>query len=341
MARISGAVEPAIDVLHIYQAVECFYQNDFEGALVEYEQSLRIKDSSFAHLGRAITLISMGKYSEGFAEYPWRWKVFRDEMTPRGRHLYDTLPKWDGEPGKRVIILHEAGYGDTLQLLRYVPIVKEMSASVELDMPVPLQRLASQLAPLATVESNGCVVTTFELMSILKQTTETIPPPPYLRSDEALSAQWASRIGSDGRRRIGVTWSTKLGSNGEHYNQRRDIDAKRFVAALKSVGISRSDHVISLQTQERTLANHYGIDTYEIEDFADVAALVPLMDVVVSIDTAAAHVVGAVGHPRANVLLPYAATWRWLCGNPWYPNMNLCQQKFPGDWESCFEQVNA
>jgi len=338
VARVlHGRVEPAIDIAHIYQAVEAFYQNDFEGALVEYDMSIAIKDSAHARLGRAVTLLSMGRYPEGFADYPWRWKVFRDEMTPRGRRMYDAMPRWDGSPGKRVIILHEAGYGDTLQLLRYVPIVRDVSDSVVLEMPGPLQRIASQLAPMATDDSEGHVATTFELMSILRQTTATIPPPPYLQPDPALRDEWSCRVTNGGRRRVGIAWSTKLGDNNEHYNQRRGIDLKRFV---KMFGGDRRDVTLySLQTQERALADYYGVINFPLEDFADVAALASVMDAVVTIDTAAAHVVGAMEHPRANVLLPVAATWRWLCGNPWYPNMNLCQQTFPGDWESAFAQA--
>jgi hypothetical protein len=94
----------------------------------------------------------------------------------------------------------------------------------------------------------------------------------------------------------------------------------------------------SLQPQHRHSALMRNIRVLDISDFADVAALASLMDVVVSVDTAAAHVVGAIDHPNAYVLLPYAATWRWV-GNHWYPRLKLCQQNFPGDWESAFAQI--
>jgi ADP-heptose:LPS heptosyltransferase len=93
-----------------------------------------------------------------------------------------------------------------------------------------------------------------------------------------------------------------------------------------------------LQTQEREKATLHGIWADTFDDFADVAALVSLMDVVVSIDTAALHLAGALAHPNTFALLPYAATWRWLHGD-WYPDMKKCFSKSPGDWASAFAQV--
>jgi hypothetical protein len=303
-----------IHTLHIYQAVHCFYHNDFASAIVEYDQALSIRESSYARLGRAITLLCMGRYPEGFKDYPARWRLFRDEMTERGRRFYDRNAHWQGEPGQRVIILHEAGYGDTVQLLRYVPIVEAMSAAVTLDMPAPLEHLACQLAPMATDDDDGMVATTFELMSILRQTTETVPAPPYLMPDAVRRAEWARKIGNGGKRKIGIAWTTKLDEANEHPNQRRSIPLESLLAKIPGC------QPFSLQTQEAEKARALGVRVLDLRDFADVAAIASLMDDIVSIDTAALHVAGAIGHPNIHALLPYAATWRWLHGN-WYPNM--------------------
>jgi ADP-heptose:LPS heptosyltransferase len=146
-----------------------------------------------------------------------------------------------------------------------------------------------------------------------------------------LRARWARRLDNGGRRRIGIVWSVKLGSDGEHPSAKREIPLDQFLDLLGA----RNTQLYSLQTQEREQADARGIHAFEFDDFADVAALASLMDGIVSVDTAAAHLCGAIGHPNVSVLLPYAATWRWLHGD-WYPQMKLCKQTSPGDWASAF-----
>jgi hypothetical protein len=332
MAGLSADIVPDIHVLHLYQGVEAFNQNDFETALVEFEMAASIRRSGYATWNRAVTLLSLGRYREGFADYAaWR-KIFCKEMTPVARQLYEILPHWDGTPGQDVIILHEQGFGDTIQLLRFVPIVKAMSRSVALEMPAPLKRLASQLAP--EPDGNGYVATTYDLMTLLAMTQETIPPPPYLRPDPILREKWTRRIGDGGRRRIGIVWSVKLGSDGEHPNAKREAPLDLFIHYLPDC------ELYSLQTQEQEEANARGIRAFDFDDFADVAALMSLLDGIVSVDTAALHVAGALGHPNVCALLPYAATWRWLNGN-WYPQVKQCRCTSPGNWISAFAQIDG
>lgn len=327
-------VEADIHVLHIFQGCKAFYERDYETALVEYEMALGIRESGHARFGRAHALLALGRYREGFIDFDARWKVSKDELTERGRRLRAELPRWHGEPGRNVVILAECGFGDVVQLLRYVPMVRAISASVELEMPPALQNLAAQLAPLATNETTAdCCATVFEIMTALSQSIDSIPRPPYLKPNAALLAQWARRIGNGGKRKIGITWSTKFDGWTEHENQRRPIPLEDFLRFLDA----GDSEVYSLQTQERETARAFGVHAYPFEDFADVAAIAALMDEVISIDTAALHVAGAIGHPKVYAMLPWAATWRWLNGNPWYPRMKICQQKSPGDWASAFQ----
>jgi hypothetical protein len=327
-----------IGVLHLDQGVWAFHQNDFETALVEFDMALELLDGSpYALFNRSLTLLALGRYPEGWKDYRTCWQIFRNELTERGKQLYfyDRHPLWDGEPGVPVVILHEAGFGDGIQMMRYVPMVRALASSVVLEMPQQLKRLASQLAPILDSDhAEGYVVPWFNLMQIFQETATTIPPPPYLRPDEALAARWANRVGNGGRRRVGICWSTKFDGETEPLPARRPIPLAQFLDLLPAGDCD----LYSLQIQDGEEARARGVKTLELEDFADVAAIMSLMDVVVSIDTAAAHLAGAIGHPCANVLLPYAATWRWLHGN-WYPSMNLCKQLRPGDWVSAFEQV--
>ena len=177
----------------------------------------------------------------------------------------------------------------------------------------------------------------FDLMPALG--VDHIPPPPYLRPLSQL------RVRSRKRRdklSIGICWSTKFEGDTEHPHARRAIPLDEFMARLKRP----SDcELVSLQTQERKEAMDRGIYAPNYSDFADVAAVAIQCDAIVAIDSAAIHVAGACGHPVANVLLPFAATWRWLSGSSesahsaWYPAIRLCKQSSPGDWASAFAKV--
>jgi hypothetical protein len=310
-------------VTSIEHALDCFRWNNFEAALKEFTR-LGPFIASHAKYYRAQTHLALGQYDKGFSELCSLQSALPERH--KGKRL------WRGEPNVPVIILHEAGFGDAVQMMRYVPEVAKRASSVVLDMPPELQRLASQLAPLADDKADGYVVRWFDLMVVLQQTPSTIPPPPYLKPDPALLEQWAPQVGNGSGPRIGIVWETKYGVEQNHA-ERRPIELDQFRKLLRLQG-----EKFSLQPQHRHSALMRNIRVLDISDFADVAALASLMDVIVSVDTAAAHVVGAIDHPNAYVLLPYAATWRWV-GNHWYPRLKLCQQTFPGDWESAFAQI--
>jgi len=342
MAGVQANLEPDIHTLHIYQGVEAFNNNDFHTALVEFDQALAIREAPYARWDRALALLALGRYQEGFADYGACRIIFRNELSPRGMRLLKTMPPWRGENAP-VLLLHEAGYGDGIQLMRYVPMVKERVGLVGLEMPSPLSCLASQLAPVIDDEIDEkqfrYACTLFDLMEVLQVDVKTVPPPPYLRSEPILRSKWMRRIdryGHGQRQRIGIAWSVKLGSKHEHPNARREISLDKFLELLPFDG-----ELYSLQIQEQEEANVRGIHTLGISDFADVCAIISCMDRVVSVDTAALHIAGAIGHPATFALLPFAATWRWLNGNVWYPGMKLCQQESPGDWRSAFGKING
>jgi len=332
--------DDAVDIhsLHIDQGYRLFHENDFESALVEFDQAIAIDNTRpMAHWDRALTLLALGRYAEGFRGWRYNWQLYNAEITPRAKDLYfdQHKPLWRGERDARVVILGEAGYGDQIQMLRFVPQAAQI-ADVALEMPWPLRFLARQIGKLENFDDDKIdfVCPMFDLPAIFEATPFTIPPPPYLMPNPILRDLWARRIGNGGRRRIGIAWSTKFEETAEHPNARRAIPLDQFVELLGETDCE----LYSLQTQDREQADARGIHTAQFSDFADVAALAACMDRVVCIDTAALHIAGAIGHPDAIGLLPYSPTWRWL--NPcWYPSLRQCRQQAPGDWASAFAQI--
>jgi hypothetical protein len=233
---------------------------------------------------------------------------------------------WRGEPVGQVVLLHEAGFGDSIMLLRFKRLIRQPSV---LDMPPPLRVLAAQLGPLGDDGDAWCSL--FDLPALFDP---VIPTPPYLKPDPRRLAQWRPRVRNGGALHIGIAWSSNTSHLGEHENGTRSIALEQFLELLPFEG-----RLFSLQQHERAVAFGCGVQAFELKDFADVAALASLMDVIVSVDTAALHIAGAIGHRETYAMLPWAATWRWRAADRWYPQLKLCQAQAPGDWASAFAQI--
>jgi hypothetical protein len=323
---------PDFCALHIFQGMEYYWRNDFHTALIEFDQALAIREDQLARFDRAHALLALGRYREGFRELAVRRQRGDLTLTETGHRLRRELPQWNGEPGRRLVLSHEAGHGDSIMFVRFVNMLRQQyePQSIVLDMPGPLRVLAAQLAPLGDDGDAWCSL--FDVPAFF----DAMPTPPYLRPDAALVAHWRSKVANGGRRRIGIAWSSNTNHFGEHEFQTRSLPLEQFLELLPFDGA-----LFSLQHHERDEAERAGVRAPELKDFADVAALASLMDVIVSIDTAALHVAGAIGHPNVYALLPFAPTWRWHAGNRWYPQIKLCQAREPGDWPSAFAQMAA
>jgi len=322
--------------IHLDQGYAAFHANDFETALVEFDMALALEERPMARWDRALTLLALGRWREGFGDWRTNWQIYRAEITERGKRLYfdQHRPIWKGERDARVMVLGEAGFGDQIQMLRFVPLAREL-AEIRLDLPEPMRELGKQVAPLALDDECDFVCPMFDLMPALG--IDDIPPPPYLRAPS--DGRWS---GFTKRRKIGICWSTKIEGETEHPNARRPIPLDQFLALLNA---PPDCELWSLQTQERKEAMQRDIHAPRYQDFADVACVAVQCDAVVSIDSAALHVAGAICHPNCFAILPYAATWRWLdrsaqsARSAWYPAIALCKQDAPGDWASAFAKV--
>jgi hypothetical protein len=306
---------------HTAAAFAAMRRTDFAEALTEIDGAMKIAPTQCARFVRTLVLLSLGDWKRGLATYDFTYTT-----PPVG------LPRWHGEDinGKRILLTHDHGFGDTIMCLRYVPMVKALGAEVVLAMPPELASLAAQRAPLGDEKNADCYCSMIGLLHLLDQTPETIPiPMPYLAPDRERMAFWRFKLGNS-RRKIGIAWTA---GNQSDTDYPRSAPLAAFVEALGERG-----DLVSVQKQGRAEAARAGVAIHEFDDFADCASLMAVCDEIVSIDTAALHLAGAIDHPRVFGMLSYWHSWRWQA--PWYPRVKLCTQTAPDDWASAFAQID-
>lgn len=322
--------------------------NRHDEAIAAYSTALGI-DPAYASAAfhRGLSRLVSGDFAGGWRDLESRWGG-ADTQGP-ARHF--PQPQWNGHEdlhGKTLLLHAEQGLGDTIQLCRYAPLVRDRGARVILEVQPPLEGLLAQLDGVEQVIARGGVLPRFDyhcpVMSLPRAfatTLATIPASiPYLAAPPEHVARWRARLGESAGPRIGLAWSgsTTL------VNDRNRSFALAVLAPLRSEGVT----LVSLQKEIRdadrpalrgdTPIAHFGA---ELTDFRDTAALVSLMDVIVTVDTAVAHLAGAMGK-RVWILLPFSPDWRWLLGrdtSPWYPTARLFRQPRIGDWDSVVARV--
>ncbi|CAO3377773.1 tetratricopeptide repeat protein [Azospirillum argentinense] len=295
-------------------------------------------DHAEAHLARAVSRLVRGDLRAGWDEFEWR-----------PRRL--PAPPWAGEPleGRRILLHAEQGFGDTIQFARYAPLVARAGGRVILDVH-PLQfRLLRSLGPDIQVLARGPAPAPHDLHCPLMSLPRafgtdlaSIPASPaYLSAEADEVVRWGRRIAeadtaTGSGPRVGLVWA----GNPNHRNDRnRSIPVKRLAPLLDTPGL----RLFSLQTGDAKAARPAALPdlTAGIRDFADSAAILANLDLVIAVDTATIHLAGALGVP-AWLLLPYAPDWRWLldrADSPWYPSLRLFRQPRPGDWDSVLSAV--
>lgn len=317
---------------HFDRVVALYRANDLDQALRAADACIALAPTLRARFNRAMVLLAMGNWRAGLAQYECRLEF--GEPFLRIAETGD-IPRWQGESlgGKRLLLMHEQGFGDTLMMLRYVPLLRALGAEVTLAVPPVLERIAVRTAEIARPPfAADLYCPMMSLLHLLGQIPESVPREPYLKVDPRLVARRKPTISEWDRPKIGVAWSV-----GKHV----DGDFPRAIPlALLVDALDPKAELYSLQAQGADEAKAFGVQVTAIEDFADCAALASLMDEIVSVDTAALHVAGAIGHQRVTALLSHWSSWRWR-DNPFYPGIRLCRQTSPGDWESAFAQRRA
>ena len=317
-------------------------------ALASYRQAIDLRpDDATAHYNESMCLLQMGEFDQGWEKLEWRWQTAQFKEAKRDFQQ----PLWLGKQDLRnkTILLHaEQGLGDTIQFCRYAKLLAAQGATVLLEVQPELKSVLADLAGVSRVLKKGERLPEFDyhcpLLSLpLAFNTEldSIPADTYyLRSDPDRVNIWQARLGEKTSPRIGLVWSGNKVFGNDH---NRSIPLSNFAKLL-----SASAQFVSLQKEVRETDRmildvrkdiaHFGDD---LHDFSDTAALLDLMDMVISVDTSVAHLAGALGKP-VWLLLPFNPDWRWLLDrsdSPWYPSAKLFRQSRSGDWDEVFERV--
>jgi tetratricopeptide (TPR) repeat protein len=318
-----------------------------------YEQALRHQPGSVeAHVNRALAWLQAGDFQQGWPEYEWRWQA--KEMFS----LRFPQPRWDGSPlhGQTILLVAEQGLGDTLQFIRYAPLVQERGGCVLLACQPSVLPLVSRCPGIDRLLPQGSALPSFDvwvpllsLPGILGTSLATIPAPiPYLFPDAERIDAWRQELSPSNGFKIGIAWDA---------NPRfRRLNYKRCIPLAEFAPLGRLEDVrlFSLQKgpgaeQLRTLAGRFPVTDLgsRLDEgsgaFLDTAAVMQSLDLVVTADISIAHLAGAMGLP-VWVALPLNAHWTWLRereDSPWYPSMRLFRQQEWGNWAEVFARLAA
>jgi tetratricopeptide (TPR) repeat protein len=332
--------------------------NRLNDALASYQRALQIApDYADAHWNASLCRLLAGDFDSGWQEYEWRWQ---SELRNDKRDF--AQPLWLGEKSlhNKTILLHaEQGYGDTLQFCRYVSEIRSLGAKIIFEVQPALKRLLSCLSDTATIFARGEALPEFDfhcsLLSLplaIATNLNTIPADnPYISSDPQLVAGWEKNLGAKTKPRVGLVWS----GSAEHENDsNRSIPLPELIKLLGAQAgfyalhkeVRDADRIIlqdHADRQKRTdlACSEIVLVDDKLQDFADTAALIALMDIVITVDISVAHLAAAMGKP-VWILLPFSPDWRWLLereDSPWYPTARLFRQAAIGDWAGVVERV--
>lgn len=335
-----------------------------DAALASFDRAIALRpDFAEARFNRSMALLMVGDFARGWSEYEWRWKTRPRAAADGGEGFRDRSP-WLGTEslsGKTILLWCEQGLGDTLQFCRYAKPVSDLGARVILQVQRPLLGLLRGLEGVAQLLAPGDPLPAFDhhcpLLSLplaLRGYLPAIPAQvPYLAAGADKAEFWRVKLGPHSKRRVGLVWSGGFRADQPELwtvNSRRNIP----LARLEPLGHA-DVQFFSLQKGEPARAeledlpskNWRGspiIDlTEHLEDFADTAALIEQLDLIISVDTSTAHLAGALGKP-VWILNRFDTCWRWLQERPdthWYPTARLYRQARPGDWEDVIQRVSG
>lgn len=297
-------------------------------------------------LNEGISALALGDFATGWEDFSARWQLPAYAKFKRDFQK----PIWKGEDlaGKTLFLFAEQGFGDTLQMARYVPLLTERGARVILETPPALTRLLCNTQDASQVFTKGEPIPEFDfycsMMDIPRafgMTLETIPSNiPYLFADAAEVMSYKNKYPSNGMRRIGLSWA---GRSSHENDRNRSLKFAQLspLLALKNIEWVSLQRIVSDNDTPELASSCVANWGKNFDDFASAAAAIMTLDLVITVDTAIAHLAGALGKP-VWILLPFFADWRWLTvreDSPWYPTARLFRQKKRKDWDEVIERI--
>ena len=317
-----------------------------ERALEHYDRALEIEpDAAEAHYNRGIILLKQGELEQGWPEYQWRLRA------PHFPVQVLSEPLWDGRAleDQRLLVHAEQGFGDTLQFIRYLPMVKQRCRNVVVQVQSQLVGLLKRSdfdvvgrdAPLSPFD---CQIPLMSLPGVFGTTLANVPADvPYLSAPPELVSAWQERLRRLTGLRVGIAWK---GSPGNIHDSLRSIPLHEFeplaeVEGVALVNLQKHDGVDQLRDVEFVVHQLCSDWDESAGPFMDTAAVIRNLDLIVTADTAVAHLAGALG-VEVWVALASRADWRWLRhrdDTPWYPTMRLFRQARAGDWSKVFARM--
>ncbi|MCP3399614.1 tetratricopeptide repeat protein [Bradyrhizobium sp. CCGB20] len=348
--RCAVVADPAYAKGHANLAVALRNAGEIDAALAVSHRAIALDpEQPLAQYNHAHFLLMNGDFVSGFEAYQWRRKC---KTLSDGDPSFSE-PEWQGEPlnGRTLLLFAEYGLGDALHFVRYLPMVTASGGKVILQVQPALASLLRQL-PDVTVFARGEALPPFDLQlplmslpRVFGTTFDTIPADvPYLHPDPAKLLRWRAALADVTALKVGVVWA----GNARHRGDRqRSLSAAAVLPRLVMPGVQ----LYSLQKEPRPedapVLAALGDDIIDLTpalgDFADTAAAVAALDLVIAVDTSVAHLAGALGRP-VWMLTPYALDWRWLRereDSPWYPTMRLFRQRAPREWDDPLLRVSA
>jgi Flp pilus assembly protein TadD len=321
-------------------------ERKLQEAIAYYQQALLIKpDYAVAHKDLAMAWLRLGNFEQGWPEYEWRWKC-PDVHCP-------TLaqPRWDGGPlaGRTILLQAEQGLGDTLQFARYAPLVEQHGGKVLLTCQPALFRLLATCPGVDRLLTTGSPLPDFDVQApllslpgIFRTDLATIPAQvPYLSADPELEHRWRRELELWPGFKIGIAWQ---GNPAHAQDRQRSLPLAHFEPLARLPGTQLFSLQVGPGAEQLQQIGFPVIDLgsrFNPASFDDAAAAMMALDLVITVDSAIAHLAGALGLP-VWVLLAYLPDWRWLLDreeSPWYPTMRLFRQDEPGDWNGVVGRV--
>lgn len=348
----AASLSPARAEAHLSLGFVRSEQGLHDDAIALYERAISVNpDYAEARKNRSLVWLLQGKFEQAWPEYEYRWN------TPELPERPFKQPLWDGSPlaGRSILLHAEQGLGDTIQFIRYAPLVRERGGKVIVACQRPLIPLLSTCRDIDQLVAQGDPLPDFDvhapllsLPRIFGTTLQTIPAEtPYLAADERLVEQWRQELAATRSFKVGIAWQ---GSKKYRWDHKRSIPLAQFEPLARIPGVQ----LYSLQKgygseQLSEVAGRFAVidlaprlDEHE-GAFADTAAVIKNLDLIICSDTAIPHLAGALNAPVWTAL-SRVPDWRWLIDredSPWYPSMRLFRQPRHGDWESVFRRMAA